>query len=185
MRISLFAAGAVLALGGCASSSTSPEERQFPDLTARRDLDQIHARCKQSLRDWGFPTGGEDQFGIWGPWVKDKGFSWRLSVTFEGSGEIVRISANLGLRREPNPRPLQGMLRGASEAAIDDAMLEDANLEAVSRDRKKLEDGDTRRVLKREGKIRELGDRVAQFWSTLEDRLTLPLQEKGLPPVYP
>jgi hypothetical protein len=178
-------AGALLAIAGCTLGPMSPEERQFPFLTARMDLGQVHARCQQSFLASGFSIGAEDHFGIEGPWVQDQGLSWRLSVTFEGSGEITRISGSLGIRRDQDLRPSHGLFRGAAEAAVDDAILEDVNLEAASRDRVNLEAGDTRRFLKRERKIRELEDRVALFWSTFEDQLKSPSQENGLAPVYP
>jgi hypothetical protein len=106
-------------------------------------------------------------------------------VIFEASGDLVRISASLGIRRDQHMRPSYGLFRGASEAAIDDAVLEDVNLEAAFYDRENLEARDTRRVLNREGRIHTLEDRIVEFLLTLEESLTLRSQGKDMPLVYP
>jgi hypothetical protein len=185
MRTQLFAATAALALAGCSSSVPSTEERRFPDLTVRQGLDQVHARCTTSLLDSGFRIGGEYPSGIWGPWVKDRGFSWQFRVGFEDADGIIRISTTLVIRRDPGLRHFHDLFRGSSEIAIDDAMLEGTNLGASARDREELEAGDNQVASMREERIFDLRNRVAQFLVILEKTVALPGQEPDLPPAFP
>jgi hypothetical protein len=185
MRRELFAATAVLVLAGCSSGIPSMEERRFPDLTARQSLEHVHAQCTTSLHHSGFRIAGEYPFGIWGPWVRDQGFSWQLRVGFEESDGIVRISATLAIRRDPDVRRFHTLFRGSSEIAIDDAMLEGTHLRAAARDREEIEAGDNLVASMREVSIFDLRNRVAQFLVTLEKKVELPWPEEPLPPALP